>query len=121
MIFHLAIPAKDLKKSVAFYKKIGAEVGRSYKKNVILRFRDMQLVLHKGGYDKKPSMYPRHFGFILEPREYKRAKKALLKYQFLRPQVRYQSAKGQHETFFLCDPANNLIEFKCYKYISEIF
>lgn len=127
MIFHLAIPAKDLSDSIRFYRVLGGKLGRQYAGVAIFNFHDIQLVLHVSDqYDQNPQMYPRHFGFILKKREhFDEAIDALseveLKSIYKAPFVRQRGLESEHETFFLKDPANNLIEFKWYKNPEMIF
>ncbi len=119
MIIHLAIPAINLDESMDFYLKLGAKLGRKSPSWAIFNLCGMQLVLHKSEkVDAEPSMYPRHFGVILntvekflicrhlaETNELK-----FFEYCF----SRFTGEKSEHKTFFLCDPSNNLIEFKWY-------
>lgn len=133
MIFHLAIPAKDLFESKEFYKIIGAEVGREYDTHIVLNFFECQLVLHLS--DKivdQPQMYPRHFGVILENydqlflmhAEVLDAGVRLWEPLFIRWEplfIRKEGKFEEHRTFFICDPSNNLIEFKAYKNKEAIF
>lgn len=124
MIFHLAIPAVDLDDSVKFYEKLGATVGRKYETNVILNFMGIQLVLHKcrpEDVDQEPKMYPRHFGFVLPWLEYSDLFTKWHSSAFYKDIVRYKGARGEHQSFFLCDPSNNLIEFKYYTHYCDIF
>lgn len=122
MTVHLAIPAKDLEKSLGYYVNLGATVVRKYDTNVVLRlFSALQLVLHQSDkIDEKPEMYPRHFGFVIGANTFN---KLFLKFHdrlHFPLQTRYAGKPGEHQTFFLCDPSNNLIEFKAYKRKSEI-
>lgn len=120
MIFHLAIPAINLDESIYFYLKLGAKLGRKSPSWAIFDFWNIQLVLHKSEkVDSEPSMYPRHFGVIvdsvekfLECRNFARANG--LKF-FEDSFSRFDGEYAEHKTFFLCDPSNNTIEFKWYR------
>lgn len=125
MIFHLAIPAKNLEESEKFYRKLGAQVGRRYKTHIVLNIFSTQLVLHLSDeWDREPKMYPRHFGFIINS-------ETLLKflwtnylsepYVFEPYFIRHEGLPEEHHTFFLKDPSNNLIEFKWYRTESKVF
>lgn len=125
MIFHLAIPAKDLRASQIFYEKLGAKSGRVYDTSIVLEFFGIQLVLHKSDdLDENPEMYPRHFGVIFDKKNQLKAywevyqdKDCVFKPLF----TRNQHQPEEHQTFFLKDPSNNLIEFKWYKNQELIF
>ena len=63
-------------------------------------------------------MYPRHFGVNFRRRTdfdamLDSARAAGLEL-FGEPNVRMPGLREAHHTFFLKDPSNNLIEFKCY-------
>lgn len=124
MIFHLAIPAKDLMASMDYYHRIGASVHRTYADSAVLNFFGTQLVLHKSWWTSwRPRMYPRHFGIIIDDMEsfdeiYASIPKKLLHEDLFQ---RHTGAKGEHWSFFLCDPSNNMIEFKTYTNKEEIF
>jgi extradiol dioxygenase family protein len=119
MIFHLAIPSRNLAESESFYLKIGANLGRKYKTHIVLDFFGHQLVCHKSDlWDRHLSMYPRHFGVIIEDLK---TLKLLYKgwqcapFLFERFFTRNPGKREEHCTFFLRDPSNNIIEFKWYK------
>lgn len=127
---HLAIPAKDIKESKAFYEMLGATVGREYEDSVILKFFDIQLVLHKSDkFDPVPQMYPRHFGvvfssvekFLLTHAEI--VSNTLFKDEYIYKNFfsRHVGKPEEHRTFFLKDPSNNLIEFKWYVNEAAVF
>lgn len=125
MIFHLAIPAKDLTESEAFYVSLGAKVGRKNSSQVILKLFSTQLVLHLSDkYDEIPTMYPRHFGCIIASKtilEFLWKQQALSGRVFEPYFVRHEGLPEEHHTFFLKDPSNNLVEFKWYKNQEKVF
>lgn len=119
-IFHLAIPCKELDETVDFYEKMGCKLARRYDDRVTFDFFGDQLVCHLSpeNIDIEPSMYPRHFGItFLDKEEYEQtlafATEQKLPF-FNKPMVRFEGKKEEHLTFFLIDPANNLLEFKYY-------
>ncbi|HEX6594868.1 MAG TPA: VOC family protein [Bacillota bacterium] len=119
-IFHLAIPCKELDETVDFYEKMGCKLARRYDDRVTFDFFGDQLVCHlsPGHIDAEPSMYPRHFGItFLDKEEYEQtlafATEQNLPF-FNKPMVRFKGKREEHLTFFLIDPANNLLEFKYY-------
>lgn len=125
MIFHIAIPCKDIEEAERFYVACGATVGRKYESNIILNFFEIQLVCHLSKeWDQFPKMYPRHFGIIFEDEFcFKQVwhKFKGSSYMWRKKFVRYGSEPGAHTSFFLKDPSNNLIEFKWYMNKDMIF
>lgn len=119
-VFHLAIPCKDLDETVNFYEKLGCHLARRYADRVTFDFFGDQVVCHLSPdqIDEKPKMYPRHFGItFLEKGEYDRALESAIYEElpfFQQPMVRFNGKQEEHLTFFLIDPANNLLEFKYY-------
>src|ERR1700744_4944415 len=112
MIFHLAIPCKDVNESIFFYQNLGANLGRKYDHSAILNFYDTQLVIHLSGkWDREPTMYPRHFGVIMK--SYDELYELWNRWQFAKfifeeMFCRYKGEPAEHHTFFLQDPSNNL-------------
>lgn len=127
-IFHLAIPTKNLQESKDFYSGIlDLHVGREYPNYVIFDFFGHQLVCHLAP-DKVEEtvedMYPRHFGLIFPTKEqfehvYHRAKKkGVTIYEDVFE--RHVGTPGEHISFFLSDPSNNLVEFKYYSEADKV-
>lgn len=119
-VFHLAIPCKDLNETVVFYEKLGGKLKRRYDDRVTFDFFGDQVVCHLSpdNVDEHPKMYPRHFGItFLDREEYEQALDFARKKElpfFKKPMVRFAGKQEEHMTFFLIDPANNLLEFKYY-------
>lgn len=126
-VFHLAIPCKDLDETVDFYEKLGCELARRYDDRVTFDFFSDQVVCHLSpdNVDKEPKMYPRHYGItFLDKNEYNQALEFAIKKElpfFAEPMVRFKGKREEHMTFFLIDPANNLLEFKYYHDISMVY
>lgn len=120
-VFHLAIPCKELDETAAFYQKLGCKLARRYDDRVTFDFFGDQLVCHLSpkSVDEKPKMYPRHFGItFLEKVEYDKALELAINEElpfFKEPMIRFEGKQEEHRTFFLIDPANNLLEFKYYE------
>jgi extradiol dioxygenase family protein len=120
-VFHLAIPCRDLDETHRFYiEGLGCRQGRRYEDRLTIDFFGDQLVCHLAPHeiDTEPRMYPRHFGVTFRSRGdleavLDRARRAGLPF-FREPFVRFDGRRERHVTFFLCDPSNNLIEFKHY-------
>jgi len=116
-LFHLAFPIHDFALAKDFYHhKLGFSLGRESEHALILEFGNHQIVAHK--IDTLPSpqegIYPRHFGLIfLERHEFdaflEKIKKENIPFRI------------EHQSFFLKDPSNNLLEFKYYQFHSAIF
>ena len=119
-VFHLAIPCADLNATEAFYSQLGCTVARRYEDRLTINFFGDQLVCHLAPEEvnREVKMYPRHFGITFRRMaDYQRllnlAQQRRLRF-FRPPFVRFQGLPEQHSTFFLVDPANNLLEFKFY-------
>jgi extradiol dioxygenase family protein len=120
-VFHLAIPAADLDATYDFYvTKLGCKLARRYPDRITLDFFGDQVVCHKSNdIDHEPQMYPRHFGVTFrDRREYDNllhlARERGVPF-FHEPFTRFEGKVEEHQTFFLVDPSNNLLEFKWYR------
>jgi len=127
-IFHLAIPCRDVDEAARFYEQtVGARVARRYDDRVTLEFFGHQVVCHlaPAKIDPEPALYPRHFGFTFTDRaRYDDFMAALAAREvdfFRSPFARFKGKTEEHETFFLKDPSNNLLEFKFYHDPSMIY
>lgn len=120
-VFHLAIPCKDLDETQAFYvDKLGCQLARRYADRVTFNFFGDQLVCHLAPdkIDQSPQIYPRHFGITFRQKDdfenlVQLAREGNLDF-FQEPTVRFAGKQEEHLTFFLKDPANNLLEVKYY-------
>jgi uncharacterized protein len=127
-VFHLAIPCKNLDETIRFYRdKLGCRLARQYDDRVTFDFFGDQLVCHlcPEQADKEPQMYPRHFGItFLDPDAFTRllhfARSRSVPF-FKEPFLRFESKREEHTTFFLIDPANNLLEFKNYRHDTMVY
>lgn len=128
ILFHLAFPIHDFELAKTFYlDQLGCKQGRESEQALIFQLGPHQIVGHK--IDELPSpqqsIYPRHFGLIfLDKNEFDQfiqhlESKGLV---FEIPlKTRFPNTKIEHQSFFLKDPSNNLLEFKYYRYPSAIF
>ncbi|MDI9819318.1 MULTISPECIES: VOC family protein [unclassified Legionella] len=127
-LFHLAFPVHDFELSKVFYhKKLGFELGRESAHALIFRFGSHQIVAHKIDTALPPQqgIYPRHFGLIfLEKTEFEtftqRINEQRIPYE-IPLKTRFANTALEHQSFFLKDPSNNLLEFKHYSNFSAIF
>lgn len=127
-IFHLAFPVHDLELAKQFYhQQLGCELGRQSKQALIMSLGGHQIVAHKVTEQpqEQVGIYPRHFGliftdelafnqFVQRLRQQNRVFEIDLK-------IRFEGSQIEHQSFFLKDPSNNLLEFKCYRHASAIF
>jgi extradiol dioxygenase family protein len=120
-VFHLAIPTHDLNLAYKFYVEgLGCRLARRYADRITLDFFGDQVVCHldKNHVIEKPKLLPRHFGVTFKDKasfdaiyEIAKSKKlSILKDTF----TRFKKMREEHLTFFLCDPSNNVLEFKWY-------
>ncbi|PLS16569.1 glyoxalase [Bacillus sp. M6-12] len=126
-VFHLAIPCKDLNETVDFYEKLGSKLARRYHDRVTFDFFGDQVVCHLNPdkIDPEPRMYPRHYGItFMDKQEFDQTLEHALAKKlpfFQELMVRFAGKKEEHITFFLIDPANNLLEFKYYHDESMVY
>jgi extradiol dioxygenase family protein len=120
-VFHLAIPSHDLDLACHFFVELlGCRLARRYSDRITLDFFGDQVVCHldPGFVPEEPKMYPRHFGITFREKDdfdtfYEEVKEKDLPF-FKDLFVRFSGKQEEHHTFFLCDPSNNLLEFKWY-------
>lgn len=127
-VFHLAFPVKNVESTVSYYRdNLGFRINLIEPERCIIDFFGHQAVAHVSLKDvpSRVSMYPRHFGVILDDeKQFDEFHARLIASNtdfFQRLFVRFQGTPREHKTFFLKDPSNNLIEFKWYRDTSLIF
>ncbi len=127
-LFHLAFPIHDIALAKDFYHhQLGFALGRESEHALILNFDNHQIVAHK--IDTIPpvqeGIYPRHFGLIFREQTEFDAFIARLNVHHVSFEIpvktRFKDTRIEHQSFFLKDPSNNLLEFKYYRYVSAIF
>lgn len=128
ILFHLAFPVHDFDLAKTFYcEQLGCQSGRQSEHALIFQFGPHQIVAHKidEALPSQESIYPRHFGLIfLNQQEFYEFIQQLEKKEvpFEIPlKTRFRGSKIEHQSFFLKDPSNNLLEFKYYIHPSAIF
>jgi extradiol dioxygenase family protein len=124
-VFHLAIPVYDLDETVDFYiGQLGCKLARRYDDRVTIDFFGDQLVCHltPAPATRTPvdqlEMYPRHFGVTFRDvvdfdSLYDLCRQRDVAFFSDRAQ-RFEGRVEVHQTFVLCDPSSNLLEFKHY-------
>ena len=133
--FHLAIPVRDLKETLAFYEKV-LECTRGRESNdwVDLNFWGHQLVLHRveqgaqGGVDTNPvdgeQVPVPHFGVVLDWEVFESLTERLKAQQcdfVIPPTTRFEGRVGEQRTCFLTDPSGNCLEFKTFRQPDRLF
>lgn len=128
ILFHLAFPAYDFKSTIDFYVgKLGCQLGRQSEHAIIFKLASHQIVAHK--VDEQPllqeGIYPRHFGLIfINKNEFEDFVQHLnqqgVNYE-IPLKTRFSNTMIEHQSFFLKDPSNNLLEFKYYRDPTAIF
>ena len=128
VLFHVAFPMKNIEETKRFYVDgLGCALGRESKVALTLNLKGHQIVAQMTSelLEKPHSIYPRHFGLVLTTKEewqviLDQAKDKKLSF-FKEPRTRYAGSPLEHHTFFLEDPAHNLLEFKHYTNEAAIF
>jgi extradiol dioxygenase family protein len=124
-VFHLAIPVYDLDETVNFYvTKLGCKLARRYDDRVTIDFFGDQLVCHLSTAPalqtpiSELEMYPRHFGVTFRESTdfdglYQLCQQRDVPF-FSEVSTRFEGKVEVHQTFVICDPSSNLLEFKHY-------
>jgi extradiol dioxygenase family protein len=131
--FHLSLPCKDIKKTREFYSEIlKTKLGRSTNSWIDIDLFGNQITFTKSGdfnfefknYRLGEQILPSfHFGIIINIDEFGKLYSRLLqldigttiKTTFMEDSI------GEHLSFFIKDPNDYMIEFKCFKVSSETF
>ncbi|WP_417370366.1 VOC family protein [Gelidibacter japonicus] len=131
--FHLALPCVSINKTRLFYKDmLGAEIGRSSVKWADINLFGNQITFTECGpfkfesksYNFNGDILPSfHFGVILKKEEWDNMLEALKsKNASIVSQVKFLENKtGEHQSFFVKDPNDFTVEFKCFSKSSDIF
>ena len=134
--FHLAIPVKNLAAARSFYRDIiKCSEGRSDKQWVDFDFYGHQLVIHEiapSAESDKENHNPvdghevpiPHFGVVLEMTLWKDLSERLKSHSIdflIEPYVRFEGQPGEQATMFFKDPSGNVLEFKAFKNLSQLF
>ena len=127
VIYHIAIPCESVAKAIEFYgKKLACGIVRENEARVTFNFFGMQLVCHVSDNiddHNNGRVYPRHFGVIFANKEEFNSLYLKLRDQgvdFIKePFEKYANMPNQLTTYYLKDNANNVLEFKHHRDISE--
>lgn len=131
--FHLSLPCKDIEETKKFYSEIlKSKIGRSTNNWFDLNLFGNQVTFTKSGdfnfefknYRLEDQILPSfHFGIIIQIEDFGRLYARLLqldigttiKTTFMENNI------GEHLSFFVKDPNDYMIEFKCFKNSNEAF
>lgn len=131
--FHLALPCRSIKNTKDFYvNALGAQVGRHSSGWIDIDLYGNQITFTKSGdfnfsfksYKFEDAILPAfHFGVIVDVQSwntlYKRLDKKILG---LRKSSTFLHDKpGEHTSFFIEDPDNHTVEFKCFRDPEGVF
>ena len=131
--FHLALPCININKTRLFYQDIlGAEPGRSAVKWADVNLFDHQLTFTECGpfkfdcnsYNFNGDVLPSfHFGVILQKDEWNKVRERLISKNIsVASEVKFLENKtGEHQSFFVKDPNDYTVEFKCFTKSSDVF
>ena len=114
-------------RNMSYLEQLGCRLGRESEQALIMEFGSHQIVAHKveSLLDEQQGIYPRHFGLIfLIQKEFtdfmERLDAKSVAYE-IPLKTRFPNTRVEHQSFFLKDPSNNLLEFKQYTYETAIF
>jgi hypothetical protein len=131
--FHISLPCRSVKQTKEFYKEvIGASLGRSNDNWVDINLYGHQLTFTKAGkfnfsnpnYVFEGKILPSfHFGIIMDTNAWKEAYSKLseLDLEVVTEATFLKDKKGEHSSFFIKDPNEYMLEFKCFREDSDIF
>lgn len=132
--FHLAFPVINLTSVRDFYTSVlNCKVGRENERWIDFDFFGHQITAHldettsqeigRNQVDNK-AIPARHFGVILDWEDWDALVKRIKKHNiffYVEPYTRFAGETGEQRTFFIQDPSENFLEFKCFKDKNLIF
>ena len=131
--FHISLPCNDVKATKNFYKYvIGGTLGRFNDNWVDVNLFGHQLTFTKAGkfdfnnpnYVFEGKILPSfHFGIIMEKKNWEEVYTRLKaqKLQLVDKATFLKGQPGEHSSFYVKDPNEYMLEFKCFKDSKEIF
>ncbi len=132
--FHVAVPVDDLDAARRFYAGLlGCPEGRSDTRWIDFNLYGHQFVCHLSPsapehgavniVDGKQVPVP-HYGVVLGWTDWQRLTDRLQQAEvsfLLEPGVRFAGEAGEQATFFIADPAGNVLEFKAMRHPENLF
>ena len=133
--FHLALPVDDLDAAAIFYGDVlGCRRGRASSRWIDFDFGGHQLVVHRVERADMPSVATNpvgdeqvpasHFGLVLAWDDFDALLERLQSSRIdfaIAPHTRFADRRGEQRTCFVCDPAGNYLEFKCFRHPEMLF
>lgn len=131
--FHLALPCVSISKTQSFYKDVlGATIGRSEVKWADINLYNHQITFTECGsfkfecqsYNFNGDILPSfHFGVILPDDEWDNLQVRLKHKEVdIASHVKFLTGKtGEHRSFFVKDPNDYTVEFKCFTNPLDVF
>lgn len=131
--FHMSLPCLSVKETKNFYANIiGASMGRSSQTWVDVNLYGHQLTFIKAqkfnfnspNYVFEGKILPSfHFGVIVDEATWKNIYKTLKekKLELVDDSLFLKDKAGEHQSFFIKDPNDYMLEFKCFKNQNSIF
>ena len=131
--FHISLPCKDIEKTRSFYTAaLGARIGRSSSNWLDIDLFGHQMTFTKGKkfnfnyphYNFEGQILPSfHFGVILGEKDWNGLYHKLTdaQSQNIDKGIFLLDKSGEHQSFFVKDPDDYTIEFKCFKNPEEVF
>ncbi len=131
--FHLSIPCYDINETREFYvDRLGFEEGRSTEGWIDINMNGNQLTFLKALRWRFPDKYYQfeghvlpafHFGILLNEEQWneKLDQCARMGLNDEEPLTFLKGTKGEHRSFFVEDPNEYVVEFKCFTRVEEAF
>jgi hypothetical protein len=130
--FHMSLPCHSVRETSSFYTNIGASLGRKTQNWVDVNLYGHQITFIKSGkfhfsnpnYVFEGKILPSfHFGVILDSDAWNSIYKKLRdqKLDLVTESVFLKDRTGEHQSFFVKDPNDYMLEFKCFKTPENIF
>ncbi|MGB5417374.1 VOC family protein [Algibacter sp.] len=130
--FHMSLPCLSIKETKKFYTTIGATFGRATEYWIDANLYGHQMTFIKSGkfnfnspnYVFEGKILPSfHFGIILDPETWKTiyAKLKAEKLELVSESQFLSGKVGEHNSFFVKDPNDYMLEFKTFKDANDMF
>ena len=127
-LFHLAFPVHDIASTRKFYEEVlECVIGRQDERWIDFNFFGHQISAHLADEQQATPMCnqvdsqavpARHFGVILEWNDWDQLVARLRRFEvpfYIAPYTRFEGEVGEQRTFFIQDPSDNFLEFKCFR------
>lgn len=131
--FHLSLPCSNINETKAFYVDVlGAQLGRNSHLWLDINLFGNQITFTKSGefdfsfksYKFENTILPSfHFGVIIDRETWNLLYKKLVasSYEITTEVTFLKQQKGEHRSFFIEDPNEYSVEFKCFEDANEMF